>query len=171
MWVAGAEGVGGILRTPDVQVPVVSPWIEGTICASPGAHALYTTTTWIWIAALTIAFEAGTCWLRFGHGFTSREKTRLVGRFTRGIRIHHGYVGLVMMAIVASAPNVFAAEWAWRIGWALFLSDAIHHFLVLWPLTGSPEFDLTYAIPEAEPVLELEPITVPIHDIDLDGID
>jgi len=26
----------------------------------------------------------------------------------------------------------------------LFLSDIVHHFLVLWPITGNPEFDLFY---------------------------
>ena len=30
------------------------------------------------------------------------------------------------------------------IGIALALSDAVHHFLVLWPIVGSPQFDLVY---------------------------
>ena len=30
------------------------------------------------------------------------------------------------------------------LGAALFLSDMVHHFLVLWPVTGSPQFDLVY---------------------------
>lgn len=162
---------GRILTHPPASTALVSPWIAGTILPIAGDVPLFTTTTWIWIAVLTIAFEAATCWLRFGRGLTSRQNTRFVGRFTRGIRIHHGYVGLVMMAIVASAPTIPAGEWAWRIGWALFLSDAVHHFLVLWPLTGSPEFDLTYEIPEVEPAYELEPITIPIPDIELDLLD
>jgi hypothetical protein len=29
----------------------------------------------------------------------------------------------------------------------LVISDIIHHFLVLWPVTGSPEFDLRYPRP------------------------
>ena len=35
-------------------------------------------------------------------------------------------------------------HWGLRIGGALFASDLIHHFAVLWPVTGSPGFDLRY---------------------------
>ncbi|HBE71421.1 MAG TPA: hypothetical protein DDW52_25020 [Planctomycetaceae bacterium] len=30
------------------------------------------------------------------------------------------------------------------VGLALLASDVIHHFLVLWPVTGSPQFDFVY---------------------------
>jgi hypothetical protein len=30
------------------------------------------------------------------------------------------------------------------IGLGLFFSDVIHHFLVLWPIEGNPQFDLWY---------------------------
>lgn len=119
-------------------------------------------TTALWILGLTLAFEGLTCWLRFGRGLTSRNDTRFMARLTGGIRIHHGYVGLVMMAVVAAIPGVAGAEWAWRIGWALFLSDAVHHFLVLWPITGSPEFDLTYPREVVEPVSVPVPVPVPV---------
>lgn len=42
----------------------------------------------------------------------------------------------------------------WSVGWICFVvgvgllsSDLIHHFLVLWPMTGSPDFDLVYPAP------------------------
>ena len=34
-------------------------------------------------------------------------------------------------------------------GVGLFVSDMVHHFLVLWPLTGTPEFHIKYAIESA----------------------
>jgi hypothetical protein len=30
------------------------------------------------------------------------------------------------------------------IGIGLFISDMIHHFVVLWIITGNPQFDLLY---------------------------
>lgn len=34
--------------------------------------------------------------------------------------------------------------WMLAIGLGLFFSDLIHHFLVLWPVVGSPQFDVFY---------------------------
>ena len=34
--------------------------------------------------------------------------------------------------------------WMLAIGLGLFFSDLIHHFLVLWPVVGSPQFDFFY---------------------------
>ena len=41
-----------------------------------------------------------------------------------------------------------AAVWSVILGLALIKSDLMHHFLVLWPFTGSHDFDLVY--PESE---------------------
>ena len=35
-------------------------------------------------------------------------------------------------------------RWVLVIGIALVASDLVHHFLVLWPIVCSPEFDLFY---------------------------
>ena len=95
---------------------------------------------------LAVAIEAVTILLRFGMDLESTRDTSLIGAVTFSLRIHHGYVGIAMW---------FAATWLfrshpglrnifWFIAAALFLSDLVHHFGVLWPITGSPEFDLVY---------------------------
>jgi hypothetical protein len=91
------------------------------------------------------AFEAVTLFFRFGLGLQATRDTRRLARWTRGVRIHHGYVGLVALGPFAVAPvDPLVADVGIVISGALILSDLIHHFLVLWPLTGSPQFDLTY---------------------------
>lgn len=90
-----------------------------------------------WILGLTLFLEAITLFFRFGLHLQSTRDTAKLGTYTFGIRIHHGYLGV---------PLIFAKRryWCIRIGWALICSDLIHHFLVLWPTTGSPQFDLIY---------------------------
>jgi hypothetical protein len=95
------------------------------------------------IAAAVV--EAVTLYFRFGLDLQSTRDTRWLARWTRGIRIHHGYVGAVALGPFALAPiNPVVADIGVIIAGALILSDLVHHFLVLWPLTGSPQFDLTY---------------------------
>lgn len=96
---------------------------------------------------LTAIIELICVILRFGLRLEStRDTASTIGWLTFGIRIHHGYCGLVLIVVasllLARYPRL--ARWGLVIGWALVLSDLIHHFLVLWPLTGSPHFDLTY---------------------------
>ena len=94
------------------------------------------------ISLLTLLFEAITLAFRFGLGMQATRDTKWISRFTLGLRIHHGYWGLALIAIsLVTKPQ---SDLLRNIGWALVLSDLIHHFLVLWPLTGSPEFHLTY---------------------------
>jgi hypothetical protein len=108
---------------------------------APGALAL----KWVLCfgVALALVFEAITCYFRFGLGLRATRDTRWMARYTRRLRIHHGYygVGLLAFAPVASG-GALDAVLILAIG--LALSDAIHHWLVLWPVTGSPEFDLVY---------------------------
>ncbi|GAF69592.1 unnamed protein product, partial [marine sediment metagenome] len=96
---------------------------------------------------LTIAIECGTILFRFGFGWKSQEVTvSTVGRLTGGIRIHHGYIG-VLLAIAALGLGRYHEAAGGRLlvlGIALLCSDLIHHFLVLWPVTGNPEFYLVY---------------------------
>ena len=99
----------------------------------------------LWIAGLTLAFEAVTCLLRFGFGIESTRDTLTISSVTSGIRIHHSYIGLLMILISLLLPRGRAARsWCLRIGGALLMSDLIHHFLVLWITQGCPQFDLTY---------------------------
>ncbi len=100
---------------------------------------------WPWVLGLTVLFEVVTYGLRFGLGRESRRDFAFVGRLTFGWRVHHGYIGLGMVLLASLWPLApFVQLWGTRIGWALFWSDAVHHFGVLWPITGSPEFDLRY---------------------------
>ena len=94
---------------------------------------------------MTVAIEAFTCILRFGSGLESTKDTAAIGSFTFGIRIHHGYIGALLLAAGWFMPAHHRwRPWMLRVGAPLFLSDMIHHFLVLWPITGHPHFDLVY---------------------------
>lgn len=96
---------------------------------------------------LTVAFELLTCILRFGLKLEStRDTASVLSHITCGYRIHHSYIGGVMMVIAGVFWNRYPRlmSWCLAIGLGLFFSDMIHHFLVLWPIVGSPQFDLTY---------------------------
>ena len=95
---------------------------------------------------LTLLFEAATLALRVGAGLESRVATAGLATITMGLRIHHGYVGLAMLAVfpwVRRRMPGRADHWS-AAGVGLFLSDALHHAGALWVLNGSPGFDLTY---------------------------
>jgi hypothetical protein len=102
---------------------------------------------WIfWAVGLTLAFEAVTLLLRVGAGMESRVATAGLAGLTMGLRIHHGYVGLAMLAVfpwVRRRTPRRADRWS-AAGAGLVLSDALHHFGALWVLNGSPGFDVTY---------------------------
>ena len=51
-------------------------------------------------------------------------------------RIHHGYVGLALLLI----SSFFSMNLLYIGGMSLFLSDALHHFVVLPFLVGRTEF-------------------------------
>lgn len=94
---------------------------------------------------LAALIEVFTCALRFGFGLQATRDSALLAQFTGGLRIHHGYIGVLLIALSLLWPDGQSVRsWLMRIGGALTLSDFVHHFLVLWPLTGSPQFDLTY---------------------------
>jgi hypothetical protein len=107
-----------------------------------------------WIAGLTLAFEALTCFFRFGLHLQSTRDTARLARYTFGLRIHHGYLGIALLLTMTTRCcwwrwahrrlPFFVRVWCFRVGWSLILSDASHHFLVLWPVTGSPQFDIFY---------------------------
>jgi hypothetical protein len=103
--------------------------------------------TLIQSAFLTVLFEGITAFCRFGLDLEStRDTASTVGLITLGLRIHHSYLGLLLVAIafwgLKTKPDI--AKWVLAIGIALVCSDAIHHFGVLWLITGSPQCDLFY---------------------------
>ena len=98
--------------------------------------------TYGWGVAVLI--ETVTIFSRFGLGLQTTRDTTWIAAFTFGYRIHHGYIGLVLLLI-----SLLLKDGKWRnlfivIGIGLVLSDLFHHFLVLWPFTGDPEFHGRY---------------------------
>ena len=100
--------------------------------------------TILWGLVLAVFFEVLTCVLRFGCQLQSTRDTRALGAWTFGLRIHHAYPGALLLLVTP-----FVRKGAWRnllllVGIALVMSDLAHHFMVLWPLTGNPQFHLRY---------------------------
>ncbi len=96
-------------------------------------------------SALTVIIELITILLRFGCNLRSQSNLRFLGYLTGGVRIHHMNAGIIIFMIVPFLQiPLFWQQAVLAAGAALVLSDLIHHFLVLWPITGSHEFDLTY---------------------------
>jgi hypothetical protein len=95
---------------------------------------------------LTAVLELVTLILRFGLRWESTRDTEVIGLFTFGLRVHHGYCGLVLLIVAygLSQSHARLSRLGYVMGWSLLLSDMIHHFLVLWPVTGSPQFDFFY---------------------------
>jgi len=98
-----------------------------------------------WIAELTVAIEAVTAFLHFVLNLHANQDTTWLARYTYGYRIHHGYVGLLLVVVaMLLSPESFLRPWLKRIGIAMIASDLIHHFVVLWLTQGDPEFTIVY---------------------------
>lgn len=97
-------------------------------------------------AILTFIIEAITVLFRFGLKLESTRDTGFLKYVTFGFRIHHGYIGVLIILLFLLNKKLFGryAIWVLALGIGLFASDFIHHFLVLWPITGSPEFHIRY---------------------------
>jgi hypothetical protein len=94
------------------------------------------------IAAVVI--EAITIALRFGLRLEStRDTASSIGMLTLGLRVHHGYIGLLLLPLGWCFP-LGIRNALWIIGIGLIVSDLMHHFLVLWPITGNPQVDFVY---------------------------
>lgn len=96
---------------------------------------------------LAFVFEALTCAARFGMGLESSRDTAALAAFTGGLRIHHGYAGILLLLLgkvsrSSGAPLSRALLFALGVG--LLASDLFHHFVVLKLVTGSAQFDLFY---------------------------
>lgn len=101
----------------------------------------------IWSLVGTAILELITVIMRFGFKLEStRDGASTIGVLTMGFRVHHGYIGLAMIAVCFALHRSGRPMPGWMLvaGVALFLSDMVHHFLVLWPIVGSPEFHFWY---------------------------
>lgn len=95
----------------------------------------------------TVLLELLTLVLRFGFSLEStRDTASTIGELTAGIRVHHGYLGVVLLPLAAWLPRraVRLERGLAGLGGGLLGSDLVHHFVVLWVITGSPQFDLFY---------------------------
>jgi len=102
---------------------------------------------WILLAVgLTIMFEAATLALRVGAGLQAPMTTAGLAAFTFGLRIHHGYIGLLLLASAPFLKSRFPGSYdrLSAVGVGFILSDAVHHLVALWALTGCPAFDFFY---------------------------
>jgi hypothetical protein len=91
-----------------------------------------------------VLIEAATVVLRFGLDLQATRDTGTIGAYTFGLRIHHGYIGVLIAAIACCFRRPSIRNFLLVPAIGLFLSDMFHHFLVLWPLTGSPQFHWVY---------------------------
>lgn len=99
---------------------------------------------------LATLIEGITVVLRFGLDMQSTRDTGAIGQWTFGLRVHHGYIGVFVLLVGWCFP-LGLRHALWIIAFGLILSDLAHHFLVLWPITGSPQFDLVYPPRPTEP--------------------
>ena len=99
---------------------------------------------------LAIVIEFVTVFFRFGLHMQSTRDTVALGTYTLGLRVHHGYIGVFLMVLGSCFPRGLR-HFLWILSFGLIFSDFGHHFLVLWPIVGSPQFDFIY--PPVNPVL------------------
>ena len=100
-----------------------------------------------WTALImTFVIELATIMARFMFKLESTRDTAALAVFTFGYRIHHGYIGLLIIAVLLLLPKLAGSHYNLIMALAISLvaSDLIHHFLVLWITTGDPQFDLRY---------------------------
>lgn len=86
------------------------------------------------IIILTIVIELVTIFFRL----TMRLRSKILQGKLRLPRVHHGYIGMVFLLASFVFPTLSAL---WVIGWALVISDLLHHYTVM-PLLSITEVDL-----------------------------
>jgi hypothetical protein len=98
---------------------------------------------WTLIIILTIAIELATIFTRFVFKISSKETyIKIIKKLNLKfiIHIHHGILGIV----VAILAYIYGFPIIYNIGWSMIISDAIHHFIVLYLIVGNPEFHIIY---------------------------
>lgn len=90
-------------------------------------------------------YELCTCITRFLLGLQANNDLAFLSPFTFGYRIHHGYIGLMMLAASPLLRNSRWFNFILVLGIGLLFSDIIHHFGILWLFTDSPEFFIKYS--------------------------
>lgn len=88
------------------------------------------------IVLLTVVFEVVTVLLRLGFKLQSKVWQKKYNV----LRVHHGYIGMVFL-VLSFFPPLHAL---WIVGWALIISDLVHHYTVL-PLLRMAEVDISMA--------------------------
>lgn len=101
----------------------------------------------LWSALWTLLFEGVTLAFRFGLRIQMRTRAGRFARLTFGMRVHHGFTGLLLLGVAPWLGSALAPHAA-AIALGLVLSDALHHFAVLYPLTGDHEF---HVVADARP--------------------
>lgn len=99
-----------------------------------------------------VIFELITIIFRFGFKLTSQTHTSFLARFTKGYRMHHGYPGAVMFVAIPLVPQPsIISSLIIIFALMLFISDFIHHTIVLPIFTGHHEFHIKYPDPTTAP--------------------
>lgn len=110
-------------------------------------HWLEHRTTWQAVAiglGLAALIEIVTITMRFGFDLQSTRDTVFLARLTFGYRIHHGYFGCLFAAGSLFVSNTGLKNALLILGFGLIISDIVHHFAVLWPMTGDHQFHIRY---------------------------
>lgn len=76
---------------------------------------------------------------------TSPTHTRPIGKLTGGYRIHHGYPGIGMIMLIPLVPfQTVLSSLVIIVALMLFVSDLIHHAIILPIFAGGHEFEIKY---------------------------
>jgi len=98
---------------------------------------------WTFILLLAISIEVLTVFVRFAFKIKTKDVLiRIMKHFgwKKVIHFHHGFVGIIIFIVA----YVYGFNFWMDVGLGVLISDVIHHFLVLWPIMGSPEFHVIY---------------------------
>ena len=97
-----------------------------------------------WFIIITaVVIEVITIIGRFGFNISTKSLwVKVMKHYNRRhwVHVHHVFIGLLVVAIALIVKNNLVLN----LGLGVIMSDAIHHFIILWPLIGSPEFHIIY---------------------------
>ncbi|MFH0951969.1 MAG: hypothetical protein V1838_02135 [Patescibacteria group bacterium] len=93
---------------------------------------------------LAVFFEMVTSLFRFAFYHLVIRFHRTVAILTGGYHVHHAFIGIIFLIIGLIIADPGVKNIAIFIGVGLLVSDLLHHFVVLWIVTGQHEFQLRY---------------------------